>query len=131
MPLLYPIATIFFILQYWVDKCLILRKYRKPVMYDDFIAKATLSWLWMILAFHIAGFLSMYGISPIVQNHIYKTYNYSNNMWTTTTRLDIYKVVFYISCLVVGFYFIWIVLCKGISRLLCQNIKPPQFLISL
>jgi hypothetical protein len=44
MPVLYPIAVIFFLLGYWIDKTLLLRFNRKPPGYDNRLTIGTLWW---------------------------------------------------------------------------------------
>lgn len=67
MPILYPVAAMFFFVTYWTDKCLILRCYRKPIKFDDYLARTTLTFFKYILILHIIGFLVMYGFTPILQ----------------------------------------------------------------
>ena len=38
MPILYASAGLFFFVTYWVDKCLLLRCYRKPIKFNNYIA---------------------------------------------------------------------------------------------
>ena len=68
MPILYPVAALFFFVSYWVDKCLILRCYRRPIKFDEYLAKSTLDFFKYILILHIIGFFVMFSLTPILQN---------------------------------------------------------------
>lgn len=71
MPILYPVAALFFFLTYWVDKYLLFNYYRKPIMFDDYLAKKTLEYFKYILFLHILGCLFMFGDSKILQNDLF------------------------------------------------------------
>lgn len=66
LPIMYPTAAIFFFITYWMDKCLLLKCYRRPIKFDNYLAKGTLSYFKFILLGHIVGFLFMYGLTPIL-----------------------------------------------------------------
>jgi len=66
MPILYPIAALYFFVTYWVDKWLLLRFYRKPVMFDSYMARETLKWFKWILVVHVLAGLLMYSNSSIL-----------------------------------------------------------------
>lgn len=66
MPILYMVATLFFFFTYWMDKCLLFRCYRRPVSFDNYLAKKTLEYFKYFLMLHIIGFLLMYGLTPIL-----------------------------------------------------------------
>ena len=68
MPILYPVAALFFFISYWVDKCLLLRCYRKPIKFDERLARSTLEFFKYILILHIIGFFVMFSLTPILQN---------------------------------------------------------------
>jgi hypothetical protein len=72
MPIMYPTAAFFFLMTYWADKCLLFKFYRKPIQYDNYMAKGTLSYFKLILVIHIVGFLLMYGLTPILQNDLFE-----------------------------------------------------------
>lgn len=74
MPILYPTAAFFFLLTYWMDKCLLLKCYRKPIKFDNYLAKGTLAYFKYILLLHIIGFLFMYGLTPILQNKLFEQF---------------------------------------------------------
>ena len=72
MPVLYPAAAMSCFFQYWFDKCLLLRCYRKPIKYDNHLARHTLGYFKWILVLHMGGFLLMYGLTPILQEDIFE-----------------------------------------------------------
>jgi hypothetical protein len=53
MPILYPIAGLYFFISYWVEKLLILRFYKKPPVFNSHLAKNVTSWFKIILYIHI------------------------------------------------------------------------------
>lgn len=71
IPILYFLAAIYFILTYWVDKVLILRYYKRPIMFDALLAENTLAWFKWILAVHVFGTMIMHGYSPIMRQDIF------------------------------------------------------------
>ena len=77
MPILYPVAALFFFISYWVDKCLLLRCYRKPIKFDERLARSTLGFFKYILILHIIGFFIMYSLTPILQNSFLSEKNVS------------------------------------------------------
>lgn len=52
LPLLYPIAFGFFAVTYLVDKCMLLKMYRKPVLFDNSLALSIIFWFKMAMIFH-------------------------------------------------------------------------------
>mmetsp|Transcript_113216 Transcript_113216/g.156372 ORF Transcript_113216/g.156372 Transcript_113216/m.156372 type:complete len:139 (-) Transcript_113216:744-1160(-) len=52
LPVLYPIAFGFFFVTYFVDKCMLLKLYRKPVMFDNTLALSVLFWFKFALVAH-------------------------------------------------------------------------------
>ena len=71
MPVLYPVAAFYFFFTYWTDKCLLFNCYKRPIKFDNFIAKKTLNCYKYILLLHIIGFLLMHGQTPILQNDLF------------------------------------------------------------
>lgn len=71
MPILYPVAAIYFFVTYWIDKCMLFYCTRRPIKFDNYIAKKTLNWFKYILLLHIIGFLLMHGQTPILQNDLF------------------------------------------------------------
>ena len=49
MPILYPIAAIFFIITYCTDKWLLFHYYKQPPMYNSYLARKTLKWFKYII----------------------------------------------------------------------------------
>ena len=70
MPILYASAGLFFFVTYWVDKCLLLRCYRKPIKFNNYLALASLSFYKYICVLHLLGFLLMFGLTPILPTRI-------------------------------------------------------------
>ena len=66
LPIMYPVAAIFFFITYWMDKCLLFRCYKKPIKFDNYLAKGTLRYFKYIIMGHMIGFLFMYGMTPIL-----------------------------------------------------------------
>lgn len=66
LPIMYPTAAIFFFITYWMDKCLLLRCYRRPIKFDNYLAKGVHGYYKFILLGHVCGFLLMYGLTPIL-----------------------------------------------------------------
>ena len=66
MPILYPIAALFFVITYCVDKWLLFHYYRQPVMYNSYLARKTLVWFKYIMLLHIIGALFMFSNSSIL-----------------------------------------------------------------
>ena len=77
MPVMYLLAALFFFTTYWMDKVAILRFSKKPIVFDDYLAKKTLFWYKVIAVFHVIGFLFMFGYTTILQNDIFQTVDYS------------------------------------------------------
>lgn len=71
MPVLYPVAALFFAVTYWVDKCLLLKCYRKPILFNNYLALKTLDYYKYILILHVVGVIFMYGVTPVVDNDLF------------------------------------------------------------
>lgn len=70
LPIMYPVAAFFFLITYWMDKCLLFNCYRKPIKFDNYLAKGTIGYFKFILLGHVAGFLLMFSMTPILQNDL-------------------------------------------------------------
>lgn len=66
IPILYVVAAAFYFTSYWVDKFLLLRYFKRPLMMDQYLAKNTLSWFKYALVLHIIGGMLMYSNSAIL-----------------------------------------------------------------
>mmetsp|Transcript_29425 Transcript_29425/g.39159 ORF Transcript_29425/g.39159 Transcript_29425/m.39159 type:complete len:255 (+) Transcript_29425:697-1461(+) len=66
MPILYVFGIFFFFITYWIDKWLLFTYYKKPVMFDSYIARKSLSWFKWILLLHCGGFIVMFSNSEII-----------------------------------------------------------------
>jgi hypothetical protein len=71
MPILYPVAALYFIITYWVDKYMLFNYYRKPIMFNDYLARRTLEYFKYIFFLHILGCLLMFGHTKILQNDLF------------------------------------------------------------
>ena len=72
LPVMYPVAAIYFLITYWMDKCLLFKCYRRPVHFNTYLAKHTLHYFKYILLLHIFGMLLMTGLTPILQTNIFE-----------------------------------------------------------
>ena len=63
MPILYILGTIFFFVTYWIDKFLLFHYYKKPIMFDSYLARKSLNWFKYILLSHCVGFMVMFSNS--------------------------------------------------------------------
>ena len=66
IPILYPIAALFFFTTYFTDKWLLFRYYKQPPMYNSYLARKTLQYFKYILILHIIGAIFMYSNSAIL-----------------------------------------------------------------
>ena len=66
IPILYPIAALFFFITYFTDKWLLFRYYKQPPMYNSYLARKTLYWFKYIILLHIIGAIFMYSNSSIL-----------------------------------------------------------------
>lgn len=55
IPILYPIGAAYYFVTYWADKCMLFRYYKKPVNFDDYLAKKTILWHKYALVLHLLG----------------------------------------------------------------------------
>jgi hypothetical protein len=76
LPVLYPVAVIFFTVTYWCDKYLVLRHYKKPPVFDNFLALRTIEWFKYALVMHILVGALMFGNDDILP--VVKIYGYSD-----------------------------------------------------
>lgn len=60
LPLLYPIAAMFFLLTYITDKCLLFNEYQRPLRFDGYVAKKSLEWLKWVVFFRIIMSSALY-----------------------------------------------------------------------
>lgn len=77
MPILYLIAACYYFMTYWCDKFLLFYYYRKPVNYNDYIAKKTVDWHKYALILHLIGgvlMLSNSSILPSINDDVAKSW---------------------------------------------------------
>ena len=60
MPIIFLAAALFLIIQFWIDKYLLLRCQKRPPQYDDYLANKSLSFMKLILLFHVIGFAMLF-----------------------------------------------------------------------
>jgi hypothetical protein len=53
IPIMYPIAALYFFATYWVDKSLIFYNYRKPLFFDEKLALHTQGYLKLAIILHL------------------------------------------------------------------------------
>ena len=75
IPILYPIAATYYFVTYWGDKFMLLSYSKKPVNFDDFLAKKTILWHKYALLLHLVGGCLMLSNSSILPS---KTKAFSN-----------------------------------------------------
>ena len=66
IPILYPMAALFFLITYMTDKWLLLRYYRKPPKFNCYLARKTLVWFKYMLVLHVIGAILMFSNSSIL-----------------------------------------------------------------
>ena len=134
IPILYVVATAFYFSSYWVDKFLLFRYFKRPLMMDQYLAYNTLKWFKYALVLHIIGGMLMYSnsaILPVKQTITssafgkqFSSYTKSFQFGTVTSKLmAIYIAVF---ASLIALYLVYrlflLTLIKVFSRL-CKNFK--------
>ena len=133
IPILYPMAAVFFFITYFTDKWLLLRYYRKPPKFNCYLARKTLVWFKYIIVMHVIGGILMYSnssilpyqednerksLSELLDSYTHETYDNSEFM---SIRMIIYQLIFVV---VVLLYFFWryaVKLCLKICKCCCQS----------
>lgn len=116
MPILYAIACLFFLTNYWTEKVLFFYFYRKPENLDENLAKRTLAWFkYALLAHMVMGLLMFSNVKILppkkIQGLISK-FGKSLNSYTggqtfkdlATPHMAIYWAVF---MLIILSYCVW------------------------
>ena len=117
MPFLYPVAALFFFITYWIDKCLLFSCYRKPIQFNNYLAKQTLSYYKYIFVLHIVGFLLMYGLTPILQNQLLRHLDFREVRFADSKgRFSFYSAYFWLIALMVTVFFLWALPIKSCLR---------------
>jgi len=117
MPIMYPTAAIFFFITYWVDKGLLFRYYRKPIKFDNYMAKRTLGFFKFILLGHIAGFLLMYSLTPILQNDLFEKFVPKEIGIIKQEEFSLFPYYFWFIAALLAFYLLWILLIKSCIKI--------------
>ena len=109
MPILYASSALFFIVTYWVDKCLLLRCYRKPIKYNNHMAGASLSFYKYICALHLISFLFMFGVTPILPTRVTFSSELDSSMMqfrTNYNEFTLYSIYFWSVLLMLVVYIV-------------------------
>ena len=117
LPIMYPVAAIFFFVTYWMDKCLLFNCYRKPIQFDNYLAKGTIGYFKYILLGHIAGFLLMFDMTPILQHDLLGFYEKDVGFKEETDHFSLFPYYFYGLITIFGFYVVWIFIVRSIISL--------------
>ena len=97
LPVLYPIAAFFFGFYYWADKWMIINFYRKPPVFDSYIALYMMSWEKWALLCHAFFTISMFSNSEIFIKAC------SSKKTLDCVPVYLYSVTI---CLIVGLWFL-------------------------
>ena len=89
MPILYILASWFFLLTYWIDKWLLFRYYRKPVMFNTYLPMQTARWFKFAFICHVIGFLCTYSNSDIIPLPFKYKKNGENYVYEDPTQAEI------------------------------------------
>lgn len=117
LPILYPVAAIFFFITYWMDKCLLFHCYRKPVQFDNYLAKGTLGYFKYILVGHIAGFLLMYGLTPILQHDLFEQFVPKEIGLIEQEEFSLFPYYFWFIAAIMMAYVIWTLFIKSFIKI--------------
>ena len=106
LPIMYPVAAFSFFFTYWMDKFLLFNCYRKPIKFDNHLAKGTIGYFKYILLGHIAAFLLMYDMTPILQHDLLKAFEQEFELKDEDVY-NIFPLYFYGLILLLGLYVVW------------------------
>ena len=124
LPIMYPTAAIFFFITYWMDKCLLFRCYRRPIKFDNYLAKGTVGYYKYILLGHIAGFLLMYGLTPILQTNLFEQFVPTEVGLIEQEQFSLYPYYFWLIAIITALYILWVIFvrtCMKICRHCCAS----------
>lgn len=114
MPILYPIAAAFFFVGYWLDKMLLICFFKKPITYDSYLSKKTLTYYKFIIVMHVLGGTLMYSNSAICPSKavwfkaVNKVLATANSGWHLRNFTQLHIVLFVGLMLVIVFiYLFW------------------------
>jgi len=109
MPILYPIAGTFFFFTYWTDKCLLLKYSRKPIKFDNYMARHSVIYLKYILFGHICGLILMFGLTPILQDSLFDFVPRTIQIFKQKT-FSLFPFYFWIVAGLIALYLVWFLL---------------------
>lgn len=116
MPIMYPTAAAFFFITYWIDKCMLLKYYRRPIKFDNHLAKKTLNYFKWILLLHTVGFLLCYGLTPILQNDLFTIVPEEFGI-IEQEEFNLFPYYFWLIALLVGSYLVWILFIESFIKI--------------
>ena len=117
MPIMYPVGAVFFFLTYWFDKCLLFNCYRRPIKFDNYLSKRTLGYFKYILMGHIAGFLLMYGFTPILQSDSLDAFLPKDVGIEEQDKFSLFPYYFWLILALLISYAIWITVIRSFIKL--------------
>ena len=135
MPILYVFGIFYFFITYWIDKWLLFTYYKKPVMFDSYIARKSLSWFKWILLLHCCGFIIMFSNSekiPLVikekeNEMIYKGDAISSEVSASEIfkgkQTQVYIAVLFVSAFVYLIYKLFFRSCFKCIEVICCGDK--------
>ena len=122
MPVLYPIAALFFIITYWVDKLMLIRFCRQPPVYDSYLARYSLSWYKFILLMHVAAGVFMFSNSSLcpskftIMSSANEILRQANSSLKVEDFFQIHVIVFVALSVGAGLiYLVWLAIHKCLS----------------
>ena len=140
MPLLYVFGIFYFFITYWIDKWLLFTYYKKPVMFDSYIARKSLNWFKWILLLHCCGFIIMFSNSekiPLViqandekASTVYKGDSISNEVSSEEIfkgkQTQVYIAVLFVAAFCYAIYKVFFGSCFKCIEVLCCSDKTLQ-----
>lgn len=140
MPLLYVFGIFYFFITYWIDKWLLFTYYKKPVMFDSYIARKSLNWFKWILLLHCCGFIIMFSNSekiPLVikaneekASTVYKGDSVSNEVSSEEIfkgkQTQVYIAVLFVAAFCYAIYKVFFRSCFKCIEVLCCSDKTLQ-----
>jgi len=108
MPILYPIAALYFFVAYWMDKCLLFCCYRKPIQFDSYLARSSVALYKYILILHILGFILMFGLTPILPTDFSQQTGPDNIRFQTPQgEFTLYGLYFWLMFFILLAFILW------------------------
>ena len=119
IPVLYPIACVFFLVGYWVDKILLLRYSQRPEAYDESMAMRSLNWFKFIILMHIVAGTVMYANSAItpsrylVMESVNTLLAQASTEWQIRNFFQLHIFAFVgLLALLIAIYILWLLIVR-------------------